>query len=180
MLCTAVVNETRFICSNDGIPFLLTFYEASQVFFEAGVVAQRCFDPSLLLPQKKKLPCCLSHTTKCFKGQCLPAKAEGLVWFLSGFSLLLAMSFLCVCFPITSPVCFLASPFFFPSTPACLPNPSSHSHCGIVGRRNCLSWPESQRLHSVQVMIASNCVVCIVCSCPKRHEIAGSASGRSE
>lgn len=116
MLCTAVVNETRFICSNDGVPFLLTFYKASQLFFEAGVVAQRCFDSSLLLPQKKPqktLPCCVSHTTKCFKGQCLPAKAEGLVWFLSSFSPLLAMSFPRVCFPISSPVCFLASPFLF-------------------------------------------------------------------
>lgn len=53
-LCTAVVNETRFICSNDGTPFLLTFYKASVLFFEAGVVAQRYFDPSLLLPQKNK------------------------------------------------------------------------------------------------------------------------------
>lgn len=130
--------------------------------------------------KKKILPCCVSHTTKCFKGQCLPAKAEGLVCFLSSFSPLLAMSFPCVCFPISSPVCFLASPFLFLSTPACLPNPTSHSHCGIVGRRNCLSWPESQRLHSVQVVIASNSIVCIVCSCVKWHEIAGSASERSE
>lgn len=59
---------------------------------EVGVVPQRCFDPTLLIPQNT-LPCCLSHSTKYFIAHCHPAKAKGLVWFLFAFSLLLAMSF---------------------------------------------------------------------------------------
>lgn len=38
-------------------------------------------------------------------------------------------------------------------------SPSPHSHCGIVGRRNCLSWPESDRLHTGQVVIVLNGIV---------------------
>lgn len=50
-------------------------------------VGQRCRDPSLMNPHNT-LSCCLFLSltplpTKYFKGQCLTAKAKGLVWFLS-------------------------------------------------------------------------------------------------
>lgn len=76
-------------------------------------VAQRCRDPSLMNPHNT-LPCCLFLSltplpTKYFKGQCLTAKAKGLVWFLSSLSMLwfLSLSSPFVCFPVSSSLSFL-------------------------------------------------------------------------
>lgn len=87
----------------------------------------------------KTLPCCFicfSHKTEYIKYQCLPAKIKGLLRFLPGFSLLQTVSFPSVCSPPLSPFCFS----FYP-------------------QENCLSWPESERLHPRQVAIVLNAIL---------------------
>lgn len=95
-------------------------------------------------------PCCLSLSTKHFKGQRLTVKAKGLVWFLSpSFLLYIHVFSLCLL-----PCLFCLSPpaslfyFSFHLPPVLLWVCVSSLvvfffYCEIVGRRNCLSWPES-------------------------------------
>ena len=103
-----------------------------------------CLSPSFSLVVSFSLT---PLSTKYFKGQCLTAKAKGLVWFLSSSLYFLSVSFPFVCFLVFSTVSSCITYwFFFPSPPLPLRVHVSSPivfHCEVVGRINCLSWPES-------------------------------------
>lgn len=92
------------------------------------------------------------------KGQHLSVKDKGLLWFLSTFSLLIGMSFACLCLPL-----FLLSRCipFFPISPSfssfsCENLQLLFFALGLLGGEiDC--YGQNQRLNSGQVLIVLNC-----------------------